>query len=717
MCRSQKSFASAVRGSPHAGANGPAERPSIRQHRHLDAKLRNALRPWKGTLLPLYMIVAGLFRISKRLTRKLAKACSDLAAPAIRFFARRFTRGDLAEYTVASPLSAISNISRSVTKFLSIAALIDALRSNQWDEALRIARLANLIFHRDIRARQLPITSLYVQALYRAGRHRRIIAGFSSRELLADDNLCSLIGAAHIYEGDPNIALFYLDRATKLQPSHPFYYRLKGRAYLVAGDEEDARKCFEMSAVLGPHTVMAHMNYAGRYDNSSYSPKRWELRDAGDLLIFDNYGQLAEEMMHLGYLSRGLDLYQQMLRKQQAYSYGSLPDALISRLAGLSRDFDSSKPTRILGYEWVIQFGHMGYLDLHRKMTLLGMYPDANYVLLAPKEKVSNSHLLTYWERYFTIVQDPDIVAELFPWQRVLADGFNAYPGKGDRAEHWTSAAARAQIEWAKQKRKPLLTVSTADRDAGKELIAKLGLPADSWYVGVHVREGSFYGEEKGHMSLYRNSDIDDYFPALKEIVRQGGYVIRLGDSSMRRLPEMPGVIDYAHSAYKSAAADIFFCATSRFVIGTTSGLTNASLCFGTPMLIVNSISSDWQLWGPDTDFILKRMRNVSENRFLSLQETYSDPTQGYLMNAAVMHRHGLEAIPNNADDILKAVKYKLGKLNGVLPSMQEAELLEAYRKAIAHNPAVFGAAQPVPSFLESYPQLLGQSHYDRTMK
>jgi len=100
-------------------------------------------------------------------------------------------------------------------------------------------------------------------------------------------------------------------------------------------------------------------------------------------------------------------------------------------------------------------------------------------------------------------------------------------------------------------------------------------------------------------------------------------------------------------------------------------------------------------------------MRSMFDNRYLSLKETYSDPTQGYLMNAGVMHRHGLEATPNSPDDILKAVNYKLSKMNGVELSKRDVDLLAAYRQAIADNPAIFGAAQPVPGFLADYPELL----------
>jgi putative glycosyltransferase (TIGR04372 family) len=398
-----------------------------------------------------------------------------------------------------------------------------------------------------------------------------------------------------------------------------------------------------------------------------------------------------------------------MLRVQEQFGRPLLPDTVRRRLAEINSAFDPRKPVRILAYEWVTQFGHIGLLDSYMKMARLGMYPESNFVLLAPEDKVSNQHFLAYWQPYFTIVRDPDLVDELFPWQRILGDGFTAYPAAGDVAEHWTGAAARAQMEWAKQGRGPLLSVSAEDRKAGAELLASVGVPEGAWYVGLHVREGSFYKEARGHMSLHRNSDIKDYFPAIDMITSRGGYVIRLGDSSMRPLPAMPRVIDYAHSPHKSPATDIFLCATSRFIIGTTSGLTTVSLCFGTPMLLVNCISNDWQLWTAKTDFILKRVWSAREKRFLSLGETYSHPTQGYLMNNHVMHRHGLESVPNSPEDILWAVLYKLDKMDGREPSEAERELLNAYRRAIIDSPAIFGAAQPVPQFLADYPELLGR--------
>ena len=179
----------------------------------------------------------------------------------------------------------------------------------------------------------------------------------------------------------------------------------------------------------------------------------------------------------------------------------------------------------------------------------------------------------------------------------------------------------------------------------------------------------------------------------------------------MRPLPEMPGVLDYALSVQKSPQADIFFCATSRFIIGTTSGLTTAALSFGTPMLLVNCISNDWQLWSPETDFIVKPVWDIRGKRVLSFAETYSQPIQGFLINAHVMRRHGLEAIPNTPQEIESAVAYKMARLDRTIP-FDDDPVMDSYRAAMAGNPMMFGAARPVSAFLKSHHEMLiGPNH------
>ena len=604
----------------------------------------------------------------------------------------------------------ISDAMRRLVQAMFVFLLGMEMAAGRIGSTLILARIMNLAFRPYIRLRRLPIAFLYFQALFHARQYRRIVAEVPNEEKIAHHYLNHILGVSHLYLNRPDRATYYLKRAIAQNDQYPLDYRMLGRAYLMLGNRRAASKCFESAVSLAPNTVMAHQNYAGRYDIPNYKPKAWELQKAGQLLIYDNYGQLAEDMFLLGNCEASFKLYQQMLDCQKTLRQ-SIPAEFVDRLAACNPAFDRKKPLRLLPYEWVVQFGHIGLLDSYIKMARLGMYPDANCVVLAPENKISNSEYLDYWNQHFTIVHDEELIADLFPYQRMIGDNFMAYPGKGGTAEPWTRAAARAQIAWAEQGRSPLLSVSASDMQSGREVLTALGVPADAWYVGLHVREGSYHGESSGGMSTHRNAQIEDYFPAIKAITDRGGYVIRLGDSSMRPLPEMPRVLDYALSAQKSPQADIFFCATCRFIIGTTSGLTTAALSFGTPMLLVNCISNDWQLWSADTDFVVKPVWDTRGKRALSFAKTYSQPVQGYLINALVMRRHGLEAIPNTPEEIEDAVVYKMARLDGRTRSDADP-VMDSYREAMATNPMMFGAARPVPAFLKSHPELLVRSSF-----
>lgn len=639
----------------------------------------------------------------------------------VRRFIRRFIRVEKKLATIQSAswlirvskmlierrIPLISGIVRSLVEASFVFLLSVEMAAGHIGNAVNLARIMNLAFRPYVRSRRLPIAFLYFQAIFHARQYHRIVVEVPGEEEIPHHYLNHILGVAHLYQNDPDRALYYLNRAINLNDQNSIDFRMMGRAYLLLGNRIEASRCFEKAVSLAPSTVMAHQNYAGRYDIPNYKPKAWELHMAGPLLVYDNYAQLAEDMFLLGKFDESFRLYQQMLDHQKTLRK-PLPQDVIEKLCALDSKFDRYKPVRLLPYEWVTQLGHIGLLDSYIKMARLGMYPDANYVLLAPADKVSNPRFLAYWDRYFTIVRDENLVAELFPHQRMIGDNFMAYSGSGGVTEFWTRAAARAQISWAQQGGAPLLSISASDTQRGRDVLAALGVPVDAWYVGLHVREGSYYGETAGGMSTHRNAPIEDYLPAIQAITDRGGYVIRLGDSSMRPLPEMPGVVDYARSAQKSPQADVFFCATCRFIIGTTSGLTTAALSFGTPMLLVNCISNDWQLWTAETDFIVKPVWDFRERRALSLAETFAQPVQGYLINTHVMRRHGFEALPNTPEDILNAVVYKLDRVTGAYDSgAADKDVLVSYDWAMAHNPMMFGAARPVPAFLAAHPELL----------
>ena len=584
------------------------------------------------------------------------------------------------------------------------------LGASQRASAIRCARLINLLFRSEIRSRHGLLEKLYFQALLLSASYERIVREVPEPQQREDYFINLAVGTAHLYMLRQPHAQYFLERAVALAHDRSYEARRKlGCSYLLENDEDKAAGEFQRSVEIFPPSVMAHHNYAGRYDITGYQPRAWELAEAGRLLIYDNLIRLGEEFYLLGRFEDSMRAYQSAFRYQgKLCGTASLPIALLSRIAQQCRSFVSDRPVRLLGYEWVTQIGHMGFLAWHMRMVRLRMLPDVNYVLLAPPHKVANVVLLDHFENLCCVVRDPDLVGELFPYQRLFGDQFIGFPADSDLAEPWAHAAARAQRAWTEKRLPPLLALREEDRDFGRAALARLGVPADAWFVGLHVREGGFHSDGSGTTIAHRSASIEDYFPAIAEITARGGWVMRLGDSSMTPLPPMAKVVDYAHCGEKSPRIDVFLMATSRFVIGTTSGLTTATQAFGTPMLLTNCISNDCQFWTGETDFIVKPLFDIRQRRWLTLGESYRQPLQSWLINATILARRGYEVHNNDAEDIRAAVAYKLDCLGGSAQRLgEDHSLTRRYRATLAHNPLMFGSALPARPFLEAHPELL----------
>ncbi len=545
----------------------------------------------------------------------------------------------------------------------------------------------------------------YFNALLRSNAWDRLMREATSKAFLDNKLTSSTLGLAFLQVNQLDEAQYYLEKTiTEDHPHSWLEYRLLGRCAAVRGDYGLAAQMFEKSVSIYPPSVMAHQNYAARYDIERYKPQPWELEEAGELLIYDTLAQHAEDLVGLrGKFQEGMEVYAQMLAYQDKIAQRkNLPSGLKKRLAALSPHFNPELPTRILGYEWVTQIGHLGSLDAYLKRTLLGEVSPANHVLLAPKGKVCNEAALACYDHLLTIVRDEELVNKLFPYQRYFGESFIATRGPNG-PEHWTQAAAWAYMQWELEERPPLLRLDMHDYAAERAALKRLGLPDGAWYVGLHVRDGGFYKESQWAANASRSADIEDCFDAIREITSRGGYVIRLGDKSMRKIPQMENVIDYPHTKLKSARMDVFLFATSRFIIGTTSGVTGIVQAFGTPMLLINCLSNDWQFWNAKTDFMTKRLWSYAGKRHLSLGETFRQPLQGALVKSYLIKRLGYEPHPNSPQEILEAVRYKLDVLEGKRCRVDDTHpLMQRYRQEIIHAPCLFGAAFPALPFLET---------------
>ncbi len=578
------------------------------------------------------------------------------------------------------------------------------LAASHKPNAMRSIRLLNLIFRGQVRARRGLASSAYFSTLALCSAYDRIVHEIPQPEAVDSFAINFAAGLAHMYRHSYPAALHFLTTASASGNSNAL--RRLGCVYLLMGNTPKAAENFQASVDRDPRSVMAHQNSAAGYDANAYQPCRWELENAGELLIYDNLIQLGESFYHQGRYEDTMRCYQAALDHQDRLARKwSLPDALVNRIAAISANFKANQPVRLLGYEWVTMIGHIGFIDCHLRMVELGVLPRANYVLLAPRGKVVNPAFLALFASRLTVIEDKSLLDELLPYQRLVGDQFIAVRGNGALAEPWAHAAARTQVEWARMRRGPLVTVPQDLLQRGRARLRAAGVTAE-WFVALHIREGGYHGDGPGTTRQHRSASIGDYLDAIAQVTSRGGAVVRLGDKSMTPLEGMPGVFDYALSDIKSAEMDLFLCAQARLFVGTTSGLTTAVQALGTPMLLVNCISNDSQFWHDKTDFTLRLVRDRRTNRYLSLRETYRQPVQSLLIDTALLARRGLEIDANSPQEIAGALAYKLDCLDGKARPLH-GDLLGRYERAMRDNPYNFGAALPVPGFIESHLELI----------
>ena len=175
--------------------------------------------------------------------------------------------------------------------------------------------------------------------------------------------------------------------------------------------------------------------------------------------------------------------------------------------------------------------------------------------------------------------------------------------------------------EWDKQAERWLeIAIAQQSQSIAERQRKEMGLPANAWFVCLHVREGGYHNDRA--LTDERNADIDNYLPAIQEITRRGGWVVRMGDTTMKRLPPMDRVIDYPFSAQKNELMDVYLLKECHTYVGMQSGILDVATMFQRPTILTNMYS--WFLGYPqkETDLgILKHVYSKSRQRFLSPME------------------------------------------------------------------------------------------------
>jgi putative glycosyltransferase (TIGR04372 family) len=180
--------------------------------------------------------------------------------------------------------------------------------------------------------------------------------------------------------------------------------------------------------------------------------------------------------------------------------------------------------------------------------------------------------------------------------------------------------------DWPGQIATPVeVTLNKGKRAVAEAERCRMGLPMEAWFVCLHVREPGYWNDAIS--GAPRNADIHNYFDAIREITRRGGWVVRMGDASMKRLPAMERVIDYPFTDSKSALMDVYLISECRAYIGMQSGILDVAALFQRPIIMTNMAGWLFPFAQKKGDLALfKHVFSRAQKRFLSVEEWLREP-------------------------------------------------------------------------------------------
>ena len=357
---------------------------------------------------------------------------------------------------------------------------------------------------------------------------------------------------------------------------------------------------------------------------------------------------------------------------------------------------------RYLSSDYSSVIGHVCLLDYYIKARILGMSESKVVpVLVTGAGSNVNACLINYWRPFLQVVDDPTgglSSTDRFQRQRDCI-GFTVL---GSKAHHFWEAWAVVQKEWETQGRGPLLRLHEEHATRGRAVLSdSLGLKDGDWFVCLHVREPGFHQDQTGLYQTTRNADIETYRPAVEKIVRMGGKVIRMGDSSMKPF-SMEGVYDYALTPQKSDWMDVYLCASCRFFLGTASGLIHLPPLFGTPCALTNWCPLGMRSSYGSDRFIPKKIWSNSQNRFLTFREMMDAPVHHWQYQRYYDERQ-MKLVDNEPEEIEELVLEML-KNTGKEELSEEQERFEALA---GEKPECYGISPIGKTFSLRHKELL----------
>jgi putative glycosyltransferase (TIGR04372 family) len=304
-----------------------------------------------------------------------------------------------------------------------------------------------------------------------------------------------------------------------------------------------------------------------------------------------------------------------------------------------------------------------GYLEPLVKYSILFDLPRPRVVL--PKvSEVQNPVMINYWSKYVDFFSDKEsernsraIASENFFLDLDLS--VETFCGDIKWIEFARAHVARLWNSRLISPENSLFELKRTHIEYASGRLQSIGLLKGEPFITIHVRDAGYHKgryDSEDAVDSYRNANINDYIPGIQDILAHGYKVIVAGDPSMRPSPNIPGVIDYAHSSIRDNATDIFIFAACEFFVGTSSGPILVPPLFGTPVIATNMAPFAYRLPVHNSLILPKLIYSVRDERFLTVRENLTMP-HAVAYSAEFYKKYDLKVVDNTPELISSAIQ------------------------------------------------------------
>lgn len=302
------------------------------------------------------------------------------------------------------------------------------------------------------------------------------------------------------------------------------------------------------------------------------------------------------------------------------------------------------------------------------------------FYFVSSNNSISNKQWIKMWKR----------ALPHFPFGRIAhaVDKLNKQiPGYGCHtiplrllSDWWDSKdVSMAQIL---TREKPNILFTSEEQTMGEKALRHLGIPEGISFICFHSRDSAYldtiFPERDWRYHDYRDSNIQNYVPAVEELTKRGYYAVRMGAVVKEKLKtNSSAIIDYATNGKRNDSMDIYLGAKCHFFVCSDTGLAIIPEIFRRPIVYVNWVPlKRISTWCQTGLVISKKFYHCKGKRLLTFKEIINSDL-GYASNGDIFKKMGVELIENTPEEI-KAVAIEMeNRLKGKWETTEEDEELQ----------------------------------------